>query len=92
MTGTKLKSQGEAFNSWIKEVDKIISNTQVLTASGDPMEYGDPHFQDQLQKLTACSINFEYMPIYPINEQIAVDLLWDQIKAKQDGMDEQSNT
>ena len=32
------------------------------------------------------------MPIYPINEQIAVDLLWDEIKAKQDGMDEQSNT
>ena len=70
MTGTKLKSQGEAFNSWIK----------------------DPHFQDQLKRLTACSINFDYMPIYPINEQIAVDLLWDEIKAKQDGIDEQSNT
>tara|TARA_A100001391_G_C4898024_1_gene232861 strand:- start:73 stop:351 length:279 start_codon:yes stop_codon:yes gene_type:complete len=92
MTGIKLKSQGEAFNSWIKEVDKIISNTQVLTASGDPMEYGDPHFQDQLKRLTACSINFDYMPIYPINEQIAVDLLWDEIQAKKDGMDEQSNT
>ena len=92
MTGTKLKSQGEAFNNWIKEVDKIISNTQVLTASGDPMEYGDPHFQDQLKRLTACSINFDYMPIYPINEQIAVDLLWDEIQAKKDGMDEQSNT
>ena len=57
MTGTKLKSQGEAFNSWIKEVDNIVSNTQVVTASGDPMEYGDPHFKDQIRRLTACSIN-----------------------------------
>ena len=79
-TGKTLLACQSAVKSFLeKEVDKIISNTQVLTASGDPMEYGDPHFQDQLKRLTACSINFDYMPIYPINEQIAVDLLWDEI-------------
>ena len=87
-----IKSKSEVFKTWVKEVDEILSSTQTVTANGDPIEYGAHHFQDQLKRLCNCSMNFTDMPIYPINEQIAVDLLWDEIEAKQEEIDATGNT
>ena len=47
-----IKSASEAWKTWIKEVDQILSETQILSANGNEIEYSDQHFQDQMQKLT----------------------------------------
>jgi hypothetical protein len=76
MINIKMKSCSASFANWIKEVDEILSQTQRTSTSGEPLEYVDEHFQNQ------CSMNFEDAPIYPINEQIAVDLLWSHLEGK----------
>lgn len=83
----KVSSKSEVFKNWVEEIDGILSKTQILTATGDQMEYSDPHFQDQMKRLTSCALRFTDMPIYPINEQVAVDLLWDEIENKQEEQD-----
>ena len=85
-----IKSASEAWKTWIKEVDQILSETQILSANGNEIEYSDQHFQDQMQKLTSCSINFTDMPIYLLNTEVATSLLWDEIERKKDERDAQT--
>tara|TARA_A100001391_G_scaffold38608_3_gene21392 strand:+ start:20664 stop:20939 length:276 start_codon:yes stop_codon:yes gene_type:complete len=87
MINIKLKSSSDDFANWIKEVDEILSTTQTTTIDGQPMEYSHDHFQEQMRRLQQCSMNFEMHPIYPINEQIAMDLIYSHIKGKQDNDD-----
>ena len=54
------------------------------------MEYSDPHFQDQMRRLTSCSLNFTDMPIYLINSDVACSLLWDEIESRKDRRDAQT--
>ena len=82
MINIKMKSCSASFANWIKEVDEILSQTQRTSTSGEPLEYVDEHFQNQMRRLQQCSMNFEDAPIYPINEQIAVDLLLSHIEGK----------
>ena len=42
-----IKSHSEAFRDWVKEMDKVLSETQNLTIDGQPMEASDDHFKTQ---------------------------------------------
>ena len=87
MINIKLKSSSDTFVNWIKEVDDILSTTQITTIDGQAMEYSEDHFQEQMRRLQQCSMNFDMHPIYPINEQVAMDLIHCHIKGKQDNDD-----
>jgi hypothetical protein len=43
-----MKSKSEAFNDWVNEMDKVLSETQTITIDGQPMEASDDHFKSQL--------------------------------------------
>ena len=60
------------------EVNTILSRLPKTTIDGQPLEYQDDEYQDTMKKLQQCSMNFEDMPIYPINETIANKLIQDQ--------------
>ena len=49
-----------------------------------PLEYSDDEFQNCMRKLQQCSLKFDDMPIYIINEKVAAELCYDQLK----GMEE----
>ena len=82
MFDIKMKSCSTSFAQWVTAVDDILSKTQSITIDGEPLEYKDDHFQEQMRRLQQCSMNFEDAPIYPINEQIAMDLIWSHLKDK----------
>jgi len=76
----KNKSDSQVFNDWSTKVDELLSRLPKTTISGDPLEYQDDEYQDMMRKLQQCSMNFEDMPIYPINETIANKLIQDQMR------------
>jgi len=88
MINIKLKSSSDTFVNWIKEVDEILSTTQITTIDGQPMEYSEDHFQEQMRRLQQCSMNFEMHPIYPINEQVAMDLIYSHIEGEKNKYDQ----
>ena len=88
MNIVKLKSNSETFTNWVKEVDDILSKTQINNVNGEPLEYKDDHFQEQMRRLQQCSMNFEMHPIYPINEQVAMDLIYSHIEGEKNKYDQ----
>jgi hypothetical protein len=87
MKNIKLKTSSDVFATWIKEVDDVLDKTQVNNVNGEVLEYADSHFQEQMRRLQQCSMNFEEHPIYPINEQVAMDLLYSHIQGAIDEND-----
>lgn len=84
----KTKSDSMVFNSWITRVDNILASVPLVTANGHgPLEYSDDEYQQALKKLQQCPMQFEDIPIYPINEQIANKLIEDQLKEANDKPD-----
>ena len=76
----KNKSDSQVFKDWSTKVDELLSRLPKTTIGGEPLEYQDDEYQDTMKKLQQCSMNFEDMPIYPINESIANKLIQDQMK------------
>tara|TARA_R100001015_G_C4596396_1_gene151585 strand:+ start:708 stop:965 length:258 start_codon:yes stop_codon:yes gene_type:complete len=76
----KNKSDSQVFKDWSTKVDELLSRLPKTTIGGEPLEYQDDEYQDMMRKLQQCSMNFEDMPIYPINESIANKLIQDQMK------------
>ena len=76
----KTKSDSQVFNDWSTKVDELLSRLPKTTINGEPVEYQDDEDQDMMRKLQQCSMNFEDMPIYPINENIANKLIQDQMR------------
>lgn len=74
------KSDSQVFKDWSTKVDELLSRLPKTTIGGEPLEYQDDEYQDMMRKLQQCSMNFEDMPIYPINETIANKLIQDQQK------------
>jgi len=74
------KSCSEVFKNWTAQVDDILSRLPKTTIDGQPLEYQDDEYQDTMKKLQQCSMKFEDMPIYPINETIANRLIQDQMR------------
>ena len=74
------KSDSQVFKDWSKKVDELLSRLPKTTIDGQPLEYQDDEYQDMMRKLQQCSMNFEDMPIYPINETIANKLIQDQMR------------
>ena len=72
------KSDSQVFKDWSTKVDELLSRLPKTTIDGQPLEYQDDEYQDMIRKLQQCSMNFEDMPIYPINETIANKLIQDQ--------------
>ena len=72
------KSDSQVFKDWSTKVDELLSRLPKTTIDGQPLEYQDDEYQDMMRKLQQCSMNFEDMPIYPINETIANRLIQDQ--------------
>ncbi len=72
------KSDSQVFKDWSKKVDELLSRLPKTTIDGQPLEYQDDEYQDMMRKLQQCSMNFEDMPIHPINETIANKLIQDQ--------------
>ena len=84
---TITKCDSEVFNNWSERVNNILSRLPKTDISGEPLEYQDDAYQEVMKMLQQCSMNFEDMPIYPINETIANKLIQDQQK----GADERPN-
>jgi len=84
-----MKNKSETFNNWCKQVDKILSELPEHTIQGQPMEYSDDEFQNTMRKLQQCSLKFDEMPIYIINEKVASELCYDHLKGLEE--DERSN-
>jgi hypothetical protein len=84
-----MKNKSETFNNWCKQVDKILSDLPEHTIQGQPMEYSDDEFQNTMRKLQQCSLKFDEMPIYIINEKVASELCYDHLKGLEE--DERSN-
>jgi len=84
---TITKCDSEVFNNWSERVNNILSRLPKTDISGEPLEYQDDAYQEVMKMLQQCSMNFEDMPIYPINENIANKLIQDQQK----GADERPN-
>jgi len=73
------QKKGEAQNSFtvsFSESKKVLE----LTVDGQPLEYSDDEFQNTMRKLQQCSLKFEDMPIYIINEKVASELCYDQLR------------
>ena len=79
-----MKNKSETFNNWCKQVDKILSELPEHTIQGQPMEYSDDEFQNTMRKLQQCSLKFDEMPIYIINEKVASELCYDHLKGMED--------
>jgi len=75
---TITKCDSEVFNNWSERVNNILSRLPKTDVSGEPLEYQDDAYQEVMKMLQQCSMNFEDMPIYPINETIANKLIEDQ--------------
>jgi hypothetical protein len=75
---TITKCDSEVFNNWSERVNNILSRLPKTDISGEPLEYQDDAYQEVMKMLQQCSMNFEDMPIYPINETIANKLIQDQ--------------
>jgi len=75
---TITKCDSEVFNNWSGRVNNILSRLPKTDISGEPLEYQDDAYQEVMKMLQQCSMNFEDMPIYPINETIANKLIQDQ--------------
>ena len=84
---TITKCDSEVFNNWSERVNNILSRLPKTDISGEPLGYQDDAYQEVMKMLQQCSMNFEDMPIYPINENIANKLIQDQQK----GADERPN-
>ena len=85
-TGTNCDSQ--MFVQWVKEVEKILVSIPLVSANDHmPLEYSDDEYQQAMKKLQQCAMQFDDIPIYPINEQIAVKLIEDQLKEANDKPD-----
>ena len=78
----QIKSRSEVFQNFIKEVDNVLSKTETTDAVGNPMEYSNHHFQEQLKRLCQIHMAFDDMHIFPINEVIATNLICDDIENK----------
>ena len=75
---TITKCDSEVLNNWSERVNNILSRLPKTDISGEPLEYQDDAYQEVMKMLQQCSMNFEDMPIYPINETIANKLIQDQ--------------
>ena len=74
--------------SKMKKADSILSQVPTITAGTHmPLEYSDDEYQQAMKKLQQCAMQFDDIPIYPINEQIAVKLIEDQLKEANDKPD-----
>jgi len=72
------KCDSQVFTEWSAKVDDILSKLPKTDYDGQPLEYQDDAYQEVMRMLQQCSMNFEDMPIYPINENIANKLIQDQ--------------
>tara|TARA_A100001015_G_scaffold206697_1_gene231185 strand:+ start:150 stop:404 length:255 start_codon:yes stop_codon:yes gene_type:complete len=79
-----MKNKSETFKNWCQQVDKILEQLPEHTIGGMPLEYSDDEFQNCMRKLQQCALKFDDMPIYIINEKVASELVYDQLKGKQD--------
>ena len=77
---TITKCDSSVFLLWSEKVNNILSRLPKTSIDGQPLEYQDDEYQDTMKKLQQCSMNFEDMPIYPINETIANKLIQDQMR------------
>ena len=85
----KIKSNSEVFKKFVEDVDNILNRTEITDVAGNPTDCHGDHFQAQMKRLTQVTMQFEDMPVWPINEVIATNLLWDEIEAKQNQQDAQ---
>ena len=76
-----MKSKSEAFNNWVAEMDKVLSETQSITIDGQPIESSDNHFKDQTSKLAKVPLVLDGQAVYPLNVWTASDMVHDEIDA-----------
>jgi len=77
-----IKSKSEAFQDWVNEMDKVLSETQTITIDGQPMEASDDHFKLQINKLAKVPLVLDGQAIYPLNLWTTSDLVHSEIDAK----------
>ena len=83
----KTKSDSMVFNFWATKVDNILSQIPLVSADHMPLEYSDPEYQKAMKQLQQCSLRFEDIPMYPINEEMARRLIDDQLMEANDRSD-----
>jgi len=89
MQKINIYSKSPEFVEFIKKIDSILSKTQHLTVDGKELDSTDQHFKDQRTRLATTRLEFEHdaAPVYPINEWVASDLIYSELKAIQDEED-----
>ena len=73
-------SSSEVFTNWYAQVNELLNQLPKTTVDGQPLEYSDDEFQNTMRKLQQCSLKFEDMSIYIINEKVASELCYDQLR------------
>ena len=84
-----IKSKSPIFRKFIEDIDNVVSKTQLFTADGGEMDVENYHFQDQRERLSKISLDFETgaHPAHIINEFVATDLIYDELAALQEEAD-----
>lgn len=84
-----MQTMSEVWKRFSKRVnDTLATIPDTSMGSGHmPLEYSDDEFQTAMKKLQQTALLFDDMPIYPINEQIAAKLIYDQLKGSNDKPD-----
>ena len=72
----------KAIIKMVKEMDKVLSETQNLTIDGQPMEASDDHFKTQTKNLAKIPLVLDGQAVYPLNDWTASDLVHSEIDAK----------
>jgi hypothetical protein len=83
-----IQSKSPEFLEFIEKLDSVLSKTQHLTPGGEEMDINDQHFKDQRTRIATVRMEFEGShPVYPLNEFVATNLVYSEIKAIQDEED-----
>ena len=84
----KIKSKSPVFRKFIEDVDSVLSKQQIRTPDGNELQSEDNHFKEQVERLARIKIVFDNgFTGYPINEWVAKDLIYSEIKELQDEED-----
>ena len=83
-----IRSKSAEFINFIKKLDIILAGTETTTPDGQAIEYGDDHFRDRMKRVQQLCFTFEDGPVYPLSINASGALVWDEIKCKQEDVDQ----
>lgn len=84
----RLKSNSQAFQKLVNEVDDILSKVHSTDYRGNPTQMDDSTFIDAKYRLENITISVSDVEHNPINEFLANELIFDELQSRIDKSDE----